>query len=139
MDDEKRVASSTFDLYVGLPRFEFDYDFKKFKDTLINMGIQTVFSQGADLSTMLDNHPDAYVSDAIHKTYVKVDEVGTKAAAVTFFGVKDNAMAMEESDSASVIFNRPFLFIIKDTSSNEILFFGVVYHPEEWSGKSCES
>lgn len=138
IDQEKKEAGEDFDLYVSLPRFEYSYDFKQFKSTLINMGIQTVFTPDADLSTMLDNHPDSYVSEAIHKSYVKVNEKGTKAAAVTYFGVKDNAIEVDEKDHKAIAFDKPFIFIIKDTKTNEILFYGVVYEPEKWNGKGCE-
>ena len=139
IDEEKKLpADDTFDLFVSLPRFEFDYDFKEFKDTLIEMGIKSVFGT-ADLSVMLDNHSDAYINEAIHKTYVKVNEKGTKAAAVTYFGVKDNAaIAPDEKKHISVIFDKPFIFMIKDTKTNEIAFFGVVYDVEKWTGKACE-
>lgn len=137
--DQAKQASEQFEVYVGLPRFEFDYDFKNFKNTLQDMGIQKVFTDGADFSLMLQNHEDVYVSDAVHKTYVKVNEKGTKAAAVTYFGLKDNAMPAEEKEYVSVIFDKPFAFIIKDHNSHEILFFGVVYEPEKWDAtKSCD-
>ena len=116
-----------------------EYDFKDFKNTLQDMGIQKVFTSDADLSLILQNHKDAYVNDAIHKTYVKVNEKGTKAAAVTYFGIKDNAMPAEEKEYVSVIFDKPFAFIIKDHNSHEILFFGVVYEPEKWDAtKTCD-
>ena len=131
----QRGASNKLEIYVGLPRFEFDYDFAKFKDTLIDMGIKSVFAPGADLSNMI-NGRDVFVNDAVHKSYVKVDENGTKAAAVTYFGVKENAVIREDDkEYVSVIFDKPFIFMIKDHDSNEILFFGVVYEPEKWTGK----
>ena len=140
IDENKRYASDSLEIYVGLPRFEYSYDFGKFKDTLIHMGIQDVFTQGTcDLSNLLDNHPDVYVNEAIHKSYVKVNEKGTKAAAVTYFGVKETAMIGEEKEYVSIIFDQPFIFIIKDHETNEILFFGVVYEPEKWDEtKTCE-
>jgi serpin B len=103
------------------------------------MGIKEVFEGGADLTNMLEGH-DAYVNEAVHKTYVKVDEKGTKAAAVTYFGIKDNAAVIEDDkEYVSVIFDKPFIFMIKDHNSHEILFFGVVYSPEKWNGKNtCE-
>lgn len=138
IDSMSRKAGSNLEISIGLPRFEFDYDFKNFKDTLIDMGIESVFGN-ADLSSMLDNHPDVFVSDAIHKTYVKVDESGTKAAAVTYFGIKDNAViTSDEKEHIQVVFDKPFVFMIKDHNSNEILFFGVVYEPEKWNRKTCE-
>ena len=138
IDQEKETASSDIDIYLELPRFSYSYDFKDFKKTLNNMGIETVFTPSADLSGMLDNHDEAYVNEAIHKTYVKVDEVGTKAAAVTYFGVKDTAMPIDEKKHVSIVFDKPFIFMIKDTKTNEIAFFGVVYKPNKYENKSCE-
>lgn len=137
--ENSEAAGHSLEISVGLPRFEYSYDFGKFKKTLMDMGIKNVFSPGTDLSNLLEGHPDAYVNDAVHKSYVKVDEVGTKAAAVTYFGIKDSAMPMEEKRYVSVIFEKPFIFMIKDHNSNEILFFGVVYEPEKWdSSKTCK-
>ena len=137
IESNKTRASNSFEVRLGLPRYEFSYDFQKFKKTLNDMGIQSVFSDSADLSRMLTGM-DAYVSEAIHKTYVKVDENGTKAAAITFFGVEKNAAIGEEKEFVEVTFDKPFIFMIKDTTSNEILFFGVVYEPEKWdASKTC--
>ncbi len=138
--NNSRKASDKLEVYVGLPRFEFSYDFKEFKDALIKTGIKSVFAPSCDLSGMINNHDDLYVSEAIHKSYVKVDEAGTKAAAVTYFGLKDNAAVIEDDkEYVSIIFDKPFVFVIKDHKSNEILFFGVVYEPEKWdSSKECE-
>ena len=104
------------------------------------MGIQNMFEPGCDFSGMIENHPDMYVNEAIHKTYVKVDEAGTKAAAVTYYGLTDGLAAVEEDKQyVSLILDKPFIFMIKDHKTNEILFFGVVYEPEKWDGKkSCE-
>ena len=138
--EHSRTVNDRLEITVGLPRFEFDFDYKQFKKTLNKMGIKNVFNPGCDLSNMIENHPDSYVNEAIHKTYVKVDEAGTKAAAVTYFGIKDNAaISTEDVEYVSVIFDKPFVFMIKDHKTNEILFFGVVYEPEKWDGKkSCE-
>lgn len=135
-----RVAGYNYEITIGLPRFEFDFDYQSFKEALMMMGIQNVFAPGCDLSGMIQNHPDMYVNKAIHKTYVKVDEAGTKAAAVTYYGVTDGVTAMDDrKEYVSLILDKPFIFMIKDHKTNEILFFGVVYEPEKWDGhKSCE-
>ena len=134
INNKQRKASDNLEIYVGLPRFEFSYNFDLFMNTLIDMGIKNVFAPGADLSNMIKGQ-DVFVNDAVHKSYVKVDEQGTKAAAVTYFGVKNTSLAEGEKEYVSVIFDKPFIFMIKDHDSNEILFFGVVYEPEKWTGK----
>ena len=138
IDKEKRTASEDeLTIYLQLPKYQYSYDFKKFKKTLIDMGIESVFGP-ADLSGMVDNHPDLFVDEAVHKTNVEVDEKGTKAAAVTYFGTKDNAVAPSESKHVEIKFDKPFIFIIKDTKSNELLFFGVVYEPNKYEKPNCE-
>ena len=134
IDNNKKIASDSFKVNVSLPRFEFDYDFKDFKKSLIEMELEETFSELPDFSRMVNT--DVMINEAIHKTYVKVDEKGTKAAAVTYFGTKDNAVM--ESEYIDIVFDKPFIFMIKDTTSNEILFFGVVYEPEKWSDKACD-
>ena len=145
LDDVKEItknsrkAGERLEITVGLPRFEFSYDFKDFKETLEDMGIQKVFTSSCDLSGMVKNHDGMYVSEAIHKSYVKVNETGTKAAAVTYFGIKDSAAIEDDKEYVSLILDRPFILLIKDHKSNEILFFGVVYEPEKWDEeKTCE-
>lgn len=138
IDKEKRIANKEkLTIYLQLPKYKYSYDFKQFKNTLINMGIKSVF-ENADLSEMLDNHPDIVVNEAVHKTYVEVDEKGTKAAAVTYFGTKDNAAAPSEAEHVEIKFDKPFIFIIKDTKSNELLFFGVVYEPDKYEKVTCD-
>ena len=137
IDKKKRVSSDELTIHVELPKFDFLYDFSKFKKTLNNMGINKIFSEGADFSNMIENHPDLHISKAIHKTYVKVDEVGTKAAAVTYYGTVDSVAPSKKSEYIDIVFDRPFIYIIKDTKSDEIVFFGVVYNPNKYKEATC--
>ena len=61
------------------------------------------------------------VTDAVHKAYIKVDEKGTEAAAVTMIGMAGSGLPPEP-----VIFcaDKPFTFVIRDNISEEILFIG---------------
>ena len=133
IDDYKE--SNRVSLY--FPKFSYEYDWKSFKESLQNMGIKDVFDSGkADLSRMFDGASDYYVSKAIHKTYIDLDEEGTKAAATTGFVISKNAA--EAEDKIIITFNKPFIYIIRDKDSNEFLFYGIVNHPNKWEGKSCE-
>ena len=44
----------------------------------------------------------------------------------------DNAILMDPPEVVEVNFNRPFVYLIKDTDSEEVLFFGVIYSPTEY-------
>ena len=73
---------------------------------------------------------DLWISAAIHKAYVDVNEEGTEAAAATGIVMRSNAMAFEERPA---IFraDHPFLFFIRDTRSGGILFMGRVEDADE--------
>ena len=79
-----------------------------------------------------------YVSDAIHKTYIDLNEKGTKAAAVTAFLVAGKSALPEELKTIEINFNKPFAYMIRDTKTKEILFFGVVYEPNKWKESTCK-
>ena len=137
IEENKRKASDTLEINVSIPKFKFDYDFKNFKQTLFDMGIQKIFQEEANLEKMVQGG-EIYVNEAIHKTFIEVEEKGTSAAAVTYFGTRENAIATEEKEVISIVFDKPFLFLIKDTKSNEILFFGVVQEPSNWEANNCK-
>ena len=69
-----------------------------------------------------------------------MNEKGTKAAAVTaFITGETSAMETKEPEIVKVEFNKPFVYIIRDKASKEMLFFGVVYEPLKWSGSTCSN
>ena len=137
---ETTNASEKTHILLSLPRFSYSYDLSTFKNILQDLGIKEVFEEGnADLSNMLKGVA-GYVSEAIHKTFIELNETGTKAAAVTYFGVKENSMVMPTEDYKEIIieFNKPFIYMIRDKSTKQILFFGVVKEPNKWKGQTCE-
>lgn len=78
-----------------------------------------------------------YISDAIHKTKIELSETGTKAAAVTAFIISEASGIPKKYDFVSIEFNRPFIYIIRDKITKEIIFFGAVYEPNIWQGSTC--
>lgn len=125
-------------LKLSLPRFSYSFDLENFMDVLKTMGMNDAFdSAKADFTKILKGG-DIYVSKAIHKTYIDLNEKGTKAAAVTYFGIEKNAMqADDERKIVKIEFNKPFIYMIRDKDSKEILFFGTVYEPNKWKGTTC--
>ena len=120
---------------LSIPKFTYDYELKDFKEILIQMGVKDVFDGSkADLSKMFKNNNDFYVSKAIHKTHIELDEKGTKAAAATGFIVSKNAVSEPNKE---LVFDKPFLYLIRDKKTKEILFFGKLYEPNKWEGSEC--
>ena len=58
---------------------------------------------------------------ALHKTYIKVDEKGTEAAAVTALA---GGASSAPPDPIVVKFDTPFTYVIRDDANGEILFMG---------------
>jgi serpin B len=114
-------------LVFGLPKFSFTRDFGLARQ-LSDMGMPDAFDPGrADFSGMTGNR-DLFVSDVVHKAFVAVDEKGTEAAAATAVIMQLSA-ALPPSNS--LIVDRPFLFVIHDTVSGQILFMGRVVNPAQ--------
>ena len=132
-NEEFRNLLSTKDKYkyedvsLKLPRFKYNYDFSDLKSVLINMGIKSIFnSETADLSKMTEsNSKDLYVGFIKQKSYIEVNEKGTKASAATIATIDKNAANVP----IDIEFDKPFIYIIKQSNSDDILFFGVVYTP----------
>ncbi len=135
-----KAASSDFEIKLSLPRFKYDYELTNFKSILKDLGINEAFNpELADFTGIMpksDEYDNLYVDEAIHKTHIDLNEKGTKAAAVTYFSFTTMGMVIEK-ESVSVNFNKPFIYLIRDAKSNEILFFGTVYLPNEWQGNTC--
>lgn len=91
--------------------------------------MEVAFGEGADFSGICSCiEGPVYISDVRHKAYVKVDEEGTEAAAVT------SVMAFAESEEPEeppfrLICDRPFFFAIVDTRTGAILFTGSILDP----------
>lgn len=105
---------------VKMPKFRAEYS-AQLIDTLKKMGVKDAFdSKTADFSALIENR-DAYIATVVHKTFIEVDENGTRAAASTLVG----ADTMSLMEPYSVCLNRPFVYMIVDTETNLPLFIGV--------------
>ncbi len=130
-------------LILSIPRFEYDYDLSNFKDLLKDLGIKDIFDAGsADFSKIIDNDKqkgNLYIGQAIHKTHISFNEKGTKAAAITYFSILENTAEIDdEEEPDKIVFNKPFVYMIRDKESKELLFFGVIYEPSKWEGSTCD-
>ncbi len=110
---------------VYFPRFRLEADYH-LSDILKEMGMPTAFIPGeADLSGM-DGTTDLYIDDVFHKAFVDVNEEGTEAAAATAVAV--SGMAYIEPIPVFRA-DHPFIFLIQDNDTGNILFMGRVVNP----------
>lgn len=112
-------AKKNEEVDVKMPKFKAEYS-TQLIDTLKKMGVKDAFdNKTADFSSLVEK--DAYIATVVHKTFIEVDEKGTRAAASTLVG----ADTMSLMEPYSVCLNRPFVYMIVDTETNLPLFIGV--------------
>ena len=110
------------EIVVNIPKFTFETKYFM-ANTLAEMGMPTAFSMAADFSGM-DGTENLFISKVIHQAFVEVNEEGTEAAAAT-------AVVMEMKAMMPTIFraDHPFIFIIQQRETGNILFLGKVMDP----------
>lgn len=111
---------------LGLPKFNFTNKFG-LSDQLSQLGMPDAFDENrADFSGMTGGR-DVYIDDVIHKAFVTVDEKGTEAAAATAAVIAPSSI--EPTEPITLVIDRPFVFVIRDKPSGQILFIGRVLDP----------
>lgn len=105
--------------HVVMPRFELEYE-ADLVGVLTDLGMGIAFTPAADFSNLSDS--PFWIDIVKQKTFLKVDEEGTEAAAVT-------VVAGPTSLPPTVIADRPFLIAIRERLSGAILFIGQVTDP----------
>jgi serine protease inhibitor len=114
---------------IGLPRFTATYDVT-LNDALAALGMGLAFdSEKADFSAMSDQH--MWLDFVRQKAYLKVDEEGTEAAAVTAVAPAGCAVPPPGPQPFEMIVDRPFFLAIHDRDTDTILFMGTIVDPEE--------
>jgi len=112
---------------VFVPKFKFETKYLMTED-LKAMGMPTAFGLGADFSGM-DGKKDLFISAVIHQAFVEVNEEGTEAAAATGVVMMLGALPGEETKIPVFRADHPFIFLIQEKNSGNILFVGRVVNP----------
>ena len=89
---------------------------------LIVMGMPRAFSRSAEFPRLFANE-STQLGFVQHSVAIDVDEAGTRAAAITVVGVRAVSLP------PAYVFDRPFVFLIRDRLSGTVLFAGVVRDP----------
>jgi len=115
-------------LILTIPKFKFTSPSLSLKETLGQLGMKSVFTTGADLSGISTN--PLFLSEALHKATIIVDEKGTIASAATVLITMKGEMTTQKP-KVPIIFTAdwPFIFLIQDTKTGMVLFMGRVVDP----------
>jgi len=106
---------------VALPKFTFRWGTTDLVPALKALGMKEAFGAGADFSGMTGSK-GFFISLVLHQAFIEVNEEGSEAAAAT-------AVIAKRGMPRQVRVDRPFLFLIRDRTTDSILFFGRVMDP----------
>lgn len=115
------------DVQASIPKFTARSELE-LEEPLRAAGISDLFDVSAADLRGLGSAPNGntlYVNSVLHKTYLELDENGTKAAAATSLDVNGGAAPPSE-DVKTVTLDRPFLYMVVDTHACVPLFMGTV-------------
>jgi serpin B len=116
-------SAKLFGEEVQLPRMQLESSYELVKP-LKALGMRTPFTNAANFTGIsTDRGNPLYIDTVVHKTFLKVDEQGTEAAAATGIAFRG------ERDHWSFRADHPFLFLIRDKPTGAILFMGRFSEP----------
>ena len=123
---KKNIKNQRVNIYI--PKFKFETKYLM-KNTLSEMGMPTAFGE-ADFSGMTIKN-DLVISQVIHQAFIDVGEEGTEAAAAT--AVMMEFLSVGPRGPVIPIFraDHPFIFIIQQKTSGNILFMGRMSNPAQ--------
>jgi len=112
-------------VFASMPKFEYDYEIRM-NDALMTLGISDAFNpDAADFNKMgRSSYGNLFIDRVLHKTFISVDELGTKAGAVTMVAMSGGGSGA--SDYETVHLNRPFVYAIIDNATNLPIFIGTL-------------
>ena len=110
---------------IGLPKFTASYE-TELADALRELGMTNAFdAELADFSLMgTSDQGPLYVGGVLHKTFVDVNEEGTRAAAATTVSMDGAAAPGGPVEYHEVILDRPFVYLIIDLRCDLPVFIG---------------
>lgn len=109
-------------LNLFLPKFMIDSRSNNMVENLKIFGIQRLFTPESELGGISESQIE--FNQLMHNCIIIVDEDGAEAAATTVAG-----MVTAPGPGETFRINHPFIFLIRENSTNTILFGGVVNDP----------
>ena len=119
------------ELLLFLPKFKLEPPTISVGDELKAMGMRSAFDEppgSANFDRITPRRPNdhLYISGIFHKTFLKLDEQGTEAAAAS---AVDETTGILERAKLEVHVDHPFLFAIQHRPSGACLFLGRIVDP----------
>ena len=109
---------------IALPKFKAEFS-AELSENLKALGMTDAFDgANADFTDLgTSDEGNIYISRVLHKTFIQVDEEGTKAGAATAVEAAAEGAALYPH---SVLLNRPFVYMIVDLETGLPIFLGAL-------------
>lgn len=117
-------------VHATLPKFTSEYK-NELSDVLMAAGMKDAFDgENANfLKLGTSTEGNIFISRVLHKTFISVDEAGTRAGAATSVEMTTES-GMEILDDRTVVLDRPFIYAIIDDVNKLPVFIGSVMNIE---------
>ena len=129
--DAIRSSTAVAEGKLLLPRFSIDSDIMSLTDTLTNLGIPLFDATGSPITGLVEEDIPLWLSGAVQRAAIAVDEKGTTAAAVTVIQAAGSGLPAEPLVSFEMTCDRSFVFILYANTNygvSQVLFTGIVNH-----------
>ena len=121
-----RASLATTRVALSLPKTEVRWGASLVSE-LKALGMTDAFSRDSADFSRISTSEGLFIQDVLHKTYLRVDEKGTEAAAVTSTQIGTTAAPVNPPVQMTV--DRPYLMAIVDNDSGAVLFLAAVRDP----------
>lgn len=119
LSNSRKVAK----VNISLPSFEASFK-QDILDVLQNMGISKACTKGLD---GIFSEGELALRIFLHASTFKIDEEGAEGTAASMAGIEISASGTDtEIESVNLTFNHPFVYLIREESTNAIVFMGAV-------------
>ncbi|UFX83350.1 serpin family protein [Candidatus Absconditicoccus praedator] len=127
--EEIKTQRRKGEIELYLPKFTFGSSLG-LVEVMQDLGIKDAFDSSlANFDNMVDLEElgqNVYISDALHDTFIEVNKEGTEAAAATVIEIRAESA---QPPSPVLKFDEPFMFIIEEEETGQILFMGQMMEP----------
>ncbi|MDE6227046.1 MAG: hypothetical protein K2M63_05975 [Muribaculaceae bacterium] len=121
-----KEGMSKMDVNIALPKFEVEYTVAELENKMTQAGMKELFTSGeAFINTVTPKIGGSKVK-ICHKTVFKVNEKGAEGAGLTEMGALTFGGEENIAKTPTIVFNRPFIYIVEEQSTGAILFIGTV-------------
>lgn len=113
------------DVSVKIPKFRIEESYEV-SDMLIELGFSELFDGASVNLTGFSASGNLFLTGALHKSFLQLDEEGAEAAAATALITSRTSRPLHPPE---IVCNHPFLYIIRDNVLDNILFVGTFERP----------